>query len=258
MLWILGLGTAAAFTAAAAKFLDARFPSRPLWQRLVLASLTLPLAWTAFNLIIFPVVALSLPDRSRVVRMLPAYLHEVILRPGLNLWICGAICAAFLGYYRHRTASGSETSQGARYLLLTFFFLSSMAVVMPIGMEVWFDTGRVGAKFALAAIDLALLVGAIPVIAVGFTFLQHSGVAGFRVIHPFAAAYATMIAGSGLLWHRAMASHAGASAVWLLMGAALFGVFGAWLIGLYALRVGEARGAEVRAELERQGRLPQR
>ena len=229
-------------SAAAARYLDEKRPSWPLLKRLLVASLTTPVAYSAFLLLIaLPVAMLTLSDRARALKNLPSYLREAILIPDINLWICGAICVAILGCFGGSPSAHRLTSRRGSVFLVVISVVAQSAILAPMAMEFWLRTGRIAFPFMMWLCALGFLVGGLPLAGLQIVSLRQGGAPSLRRAQRFIPAYAMLIAGGGYLWHGLIAERPGGWSAWLLTTSALTGVMIGWFNGRRALHVAELR-----------------
>jgi hypothetical protein len=248
LLWTLGIGIAAFFTAAAARLLDQKRSTWPLLRRLVLASLAMPTIYLGCLLAIAAfLAATNKRDRAGLLHRFPAYLREVLLMPALKLWICGAICAAILGYFSGPPGERQLTSRGGRVLLVLISVIALSAIMVPSGLEYWVRTGHMANVFVLFFMAFAFRAGGLPLAIMQMVSLRRHGLDGLRQMRTFTPGFGVLVAAGGFIWHGSIATRPGAWASWLLTASALAGVLVAWLNGQRALRAGEERLQQLRA-----------
>jgi hypothetical protein len=257
LLWALGIGMAAYFTALTAGFLDNRRPHWPLFQKLIVASLAMPAIYSGFLLLIaLPIATFGASDRDRALAKVPSYLHEAVLIPALKLWLCGAVSAALLGCFRARSSQGSSTSPFGRLFLTFICVVALSAIIVPMGMHYWIGTGHISPVFLLFFMALAFLTSGLPLAVLQLISLRRHGLEGLRQIRVFFPAFGVLVAAGGYIWHGAIAERPGAWAAWPLTLSALAGVLVAWLNGQRALRVGEAKRIQVLQQIRAQKQSP--
>ena len=70
----------------------------PLWFLIV--SLSLPMIWLGLQAVVVRRILSDPNAHARFISSWPLYVQEVLLLPAFKLWICGALCAAVLAYFR--------------------------------------------------------------------------------------------------------------------------------------------------------------
>jgi hypothetical protein len=242
LLWMLGLCTASVATAASARLLDSLKPEWAAWQRFVLASLGTPVAWIGFQAVILPLILTDPEAHAGFLRQWPLYLREVVLTPASKLWVCGALCSGFLAWRQSRSGDRPFANALAELSLFHFGGLCAVAIVLPLAMEYWIETGRISGTFAFFVIACAFFVGFIPVAVAALLLLRLAGAAGLaRFGKPVIGLYALLIAWRGYAWHNLVAGRAGASAVIAVEVAALVGVFAGWFAVRRAIEISTNR-----------------
>jgi hypothetical protein len=245
MLWELGLFAASFATAIGAAFLDRVRPNWALWQRLGLASLAAPLGWMAFQAVILPFILTDPEAHAGFVRQWPLYLREVVLTPASKLWICGALCSGFLAWRQSRTGDRPFANWIAELDLLHFSGLCAVAILLPLAMEYWIETGQISGVFAFFVLACAFFAGFIPAVVASLLLLRFTGASGLgRFGKPIIGVYALIIAWRGYSWHNLVADQVGASAVVAVEIAALSGVFAGWLAVRRAIEIASGAAAE--------------
>lgn len=131
LLWTLGFFIASCATAFSAGILDKLRPAWPLSRRLILASLTTPVGWLVFQVVILRAVFKDQRAQAGLVRLWPSYLQEVVFEPALKLWVCSAVCAAFLWHTRPGSNAYSRNSR-LGYLGLHALFLGCAAAILLV------------------------------------------------------------------------------------------------------------------------------
>jgi hypothetical protein len=215
---LLAIGFSAVVTAWSAPLVDRALPGWRLWQRLALASLITPALYTVFQLVIFGFLG-GLPQLFE-----RKALSEVLVGPALRLWACSALCVGALGLLRARSSDQALAGHASHGALVGIFFACCAAIVLPIAMRTWIDTGDIAYSFLLVIL-LCSVIGTFATVVFGAValFWQFGG-AGLRWAMPAACAYAAYIIIVAFRWHEANAAKPGAWAIFAVSASALFGV----------------------------------
>jgi hypothetical protein len=229
LLPMLGLCTASFFTAVGDRFLARKLPDCPLGRRLALASLAAPAAWIAFQALTLTIILPQPGVYAGLMSKWPLYLQDVLFGIALKLWICGAICAAVLACYRKVAGDPQVSQRQARVGLLNIGGALAAAILLPLALDYWIETGQLSGAFVLFVMAWAYLLGGLPIAAAALALLRLAGPAGLRRFgEPIAAVYWAVVAWRGYTWHSAVVGRPGASAVILVEFCAFAGVHMAW------------------------------
>lgn len=245
MLLAVGLFAGSIGTAIGAAFLERVRPNLALWQMLGLASLTAPLGWILFQAGILPIVLQDPQARARFGSIWPSYVRDVVLEPALKLWLCGGICAAFLWLMRARSDGKFASNSILGYRGLRGLSLAcAAAILLPIGMELWVDNGRIGWRGWLLLPFCGFLAGFLPVSSVGIGLFLLWGRRGLRWAETFAPIYALAVGVGASLWYGSRLGRPGAWSILMVASFAIIGIIGGWLRIQRAL---SAKGAPARS-----------
>lgn len=241
----IGLSVASMFTLVGARLVERAGWNLPpaLWFFVV--SVSSPLAWFVIQALILGII---LPDpavRAGLVHNEPSYLRDVLFGIGLKLWVCGAVCTAALAFFRRRFNDSRVKDARAQHALWLAGGALAAAIILPMAMEHWIENGRLSAAFALFTLGCAFMIGVAPLAAVSVGLLRMGGAhLHLRYAEPLACLYGTIIVGCGYVWHQAVSTRPGASAVIAVEICAVIGVLLAW----FAIRRGNRAAAAIFAQ----------
>ena len=241
----VGLCVASMLTLGGARIVERAGWNLPLPLWFFVVSISSPLAWFVLQLSILGII---LPDahlKAGLVHNASAYVRDVLLAIGLKLWVCGAVCTAALAFFRRRYNDSPRRDARAQHALWLAGGALAAAIILPMAMDYWIENGRLSGPFALFTLGCAFVIGAAPVAAVSFALLRMGGArVHLRYAEPLAALYGTIIVGCGYVWHQAVITRPGASAVIAVEICAVIGVLVAW----FAIRRGNRAAAAVFAQ----------
>src|SRR5690348_3654022 len=180
LLPMLGLCTASFFTAVGDRFLARKLPDCPLGRRLALASLAAPAAWIAFQALTLTIILPQPGVYAGLMSKWPLYLQDVLFGIALKLWICGAICAAVLACYRKVAGDPQVSQRQAQLGLLNIGGALAAAILLPLALDYWIETGQLSGAFVLFVMAWAYLLGGLPIAAAALALLRLAGPAGLR------------------------------------------------------------------------------
>ena len=238
----IGLSVASMFTLVGAKLVERAGWNLPpaLWFFVV--SLSSPLAWFVIQALILGIILPNPAVRAGLVHNEPSYLRDVLFGIGLKLWVCGAVCTAALAFFRRRFNDSPVKDARAHHALWLAGGALAAAIILPMAMEYWIENGRLSAPFALFTLGCAFVIGVAPLAAVSVGLLRMGGAhLHLRYAEPLAALYGTIIVGCGYVWHKAVSTRPGASAVIAVEICAVIGVLLAW----FAIRRGNRAAAAI-------------
>jgi hypothetical protein len=225
----IGLCVASVLTVAGSWLVDRFRPGLPPALWFLIVSLSTPLAWIALQGVILSVILRNPAVSAGFARKWPLYLEEVLFGIALKLWLCGAVCAAVLAFFRRRSDDDPSGWALAQWGGLQAGGAIAAAILVPSSMEYWIDNGNLNPRFLLVTLAYSFLVGLVPVIVAGLAILRVGGnVAVRRYAEPMIALYAAAILWRGYLWHQAVVNYPGSWAVIAVQICALCGVFVGW------------------------------
>lgn len=249
----VGLSIASFFTALGDRFLAKRLPDWTLGRRLMLASLAMPLVWTAFQAFTLAIILPQPGVYAGLMSKWPLYLRDVLFGIAFKLWICGAICAAVLACYRNGKRDPETTEREARVGLLNIGGAIGAAILLPPALDHWIQSGNLSGPFVLFVMGWAYLGGALPIVATALALLRFKGADGLRRYgEPVAGIYAVVVAWRGYVWHSAVAAQPGASAITVVEICVFCGVLSAWFV----VRRANKAAAAAPSRLDLTGRKP--
>ena len=102
----------------------------PLWFLIV--SLPLPMVWFGLQAVAVRRILSDPKVHAKFIASWPLYVQEVLLLPAFKLWICGAVCAAVLAYFKRSKEHIRSQALSQRGLLYAGGALAA-AILLSVG-----------------------------------------------------------------------------------------------------------------------------